>query len=171
MTAATSRHSIPYDKGTFLQFLGVLLQLSLNKKPNMEWSWRWPAHLPKRNKPNMSKVMREIVFKKYWTSMCVPGILNMPPGEEPIEDSNSPTYRCMLEFIEMCNSTWQAAWSPGDYLVCDESMVFWEGTGEVHVSFQGRKPTQYGIEFKDMACGAAKVMLNIELAEGKEKDA
>jgi hypothetical protein len=50
-------------------------------------------------------------------------------------------------------------------------MIFWEGTGEVHVTFQGRKPTQYGIEFKDMACGIAHIMLMIELAEGKDKDA
>lgn len=89
----------------------------------------------------MSKVMREIVFKKYWTHMCVPGVFNQMVGEFPVEDGNSDTYRGMLEFIEMCNSTWQGAWSPGDYLVCDESMVFWEGTGEVHVTFQARKPT------------------------------
>lgn len=50
-------------------------------------------------------------------------------------------------------------------------MIFWKGTGEVHITFQGRKPTQYGIELKALACGTSHVMLNVEMAEGKDKDA
>ena len=55
--------------------------------------------------------------------------------------------------------------------MCDECMIFWKGTGEAHVTFQGRKPTEYGLELKALACGITHIMLNIDLAEGKERDA
>lgn len=104
---ATSRHTIPWDKGTFLVFLGVIIQLALNPLPNIEWHWRWPSHLPKiPGRKNMAKVMREIVFKKYWQLMCVPGVHHQIAGEFAVENSNSDTYRGMLEFITKCNETW-----------------------------------------------------------------
>ena len=77
----------------------------------------------------------------------------------------------MLELLRVCVAAWQRAWNPGMYLCCDESMVFWRGTGEVHVTFQPRKPTQYGIEMKTMVCAVTRIMLNAELAEGKQRDA
>lgn len=56
-------------------------------------------------------------------------------------DQSSDVYRAMLGLITECNKTWQEAWNPGNYLVADECMIFWKGTGEAHVTFQGRKPT------------------------------
>lgn len=97
---------IPWNKGTFLAFLGVLIQLALNPLPNIEWHWRWPSHLPARGKRDMGKVMREVVFKRYWSLMCIPGVFTQMVQEFAVEDSNSETYRGMLEFIEKCNSTW-----------------------------------------------------------------
>ena len=54
----------------------------------------------------MSKVMREIVFKKYWQLMCVPGVHQQLARELAVENSDSDTYRAMLEFITKCNETW-----------------------------------------------------------------
>lgn len=50
-------------------------------------------------------------------------------------------------------------------------MIYWRGTGEIHVTYQPRKPTQYGIELKTMACAVSSIMLMVELAEGKARDA
>lgn len=50
-------------------------------------------------------------------------------------------------------------------------MVFWTGTGEVHVTYLPRKPTPYGIEIKSLACGESCILLNAEVVEGKELDA
>ena len=72
--------------------------------------------------------------------------------------------------MDTCCATWQEAWTPGDIIVADETMVQWTGTGEVHVTFQARKPTPYGIELKSLACGSSNIMLVAEVAEGKEKD-
>ena len=38
------------------------------------------------------------------------------------------------------------------------------------MTYQPRKPTQYGIEMKSMVCARSNVMLNMELVEGKERD-
>ena len=86
-------------------------------------------------------------------------------------DGRSDIYQCMLALINACREVWQAAWVPGEYIVCDECMIFWKGTGEAHVTFQGRKPTEYGLELKALACGLTHIMLNIDLAEGKDRDA
>lgn len=56
-------------------------------------------------------------------------------------------------------------------MCCDESMIFWRGGGEVHVTYMPRKPTQYGVELKTMCCSESGVLLNAEMAEGKEEDA
>lgn len=39
---ATSRHLIPWNKGMFLRFLGVLIQMCLTPVPNTEYHWRRP---------------------------------------------------------------------------------------------------------------------------------
>lgn len=64
--AASSRHAIPWDKGTFLRFLGVLIMLSMNPLPNSEWHWRWPRDLPPSKLASVKKLLREITFRKYW---------------------------------------------------------------------------------------------------------
>lgn len=56
-------------------------------------------------------------------------------------------------------------------MVVDENMIFWTGTGEVHVTYLPRKPTPYGIELKSLACGETNILLNAEMVEGKEADA
>lgn len=63
--------------------------------------------------------------------------------------------------------TWQAEWNAGDYLCCDESMIFWRGGGEMHVTYQPRKPTQYGMELKTLVCCISGLLLMAEIAEGK----
>ncbi len=68
-------------------------------------------------------------------------------------------------------ATWQAKWNPGNILCCDESMVYWWGTGEVNVVYQPRKPTEYGIEMKTTTCTESGLCVNAELAEGKLRDA
>ena len=55
---------------------------------------------------DMSKVMREIVFKKYWQLMCIPGVHHELLHDLPMENTDSDTYRGILEFISRCNDQW-----------------------------------------------------------------
>lgn len=115
--------------------------------------------------------MTEYVFNQYWAKACIPGYQSAILEDEQVPNGKSEMYQRMVALLEACCATWRAAWNPGNYLTVDESMVFWRGTGEVHVTFQPRKPTQYGIELKTMVCSEGKIVLAAEMAEGKELDA
>ena len=58
----------------------------------------------------------------------------------------------------------------GTYLVPDETMVFWTGTGEMHITFLARKPKNFGIMMKTACCGESRVMVAAEIAEGAARD-
>lgn len=78
------------------------------------------------------------------------------------------TFEDINPFLELCCKKWRSAWSPGTYLVPDESMVFWVGGGAPHLTLIPRKPTPLGIMLKTMCCGSTGVMLNAEISESKE---
>lgn len=42
---STSRHHIPWSKGVFLRFLGLLVQACIYPAPNLDWQWSWPDSL------------------------------------------------------------------------------------------------------------------------------
>lgn len=65
-------------------------------------------------------------------------------------------------------ATWRGAWNPCTYLVPDETMIFWTGTGELHMTYLPRKPTPYGIMLKSLCCGDSKIMLAAEVSESKD---
>lgn len=71
-------------------------------------------------------------------------------------------------FLEMCTKKWRGAWSAGTYIVPDESMIYWVGSGAPHLTFIPRKPTPLGIMMKTACCGSSGVMLNAEITEAKE---
>ena len=119
----------------------------------------------------MKQFMSEVVFKKYWRTATLPGVDKDLDDDSAELDGKSEVYSSMLQLLKFCVECWRAAWSPGDILCCDESMIFWRGTGEVHVTYQPRKPTPYGIELKTMVCAKSRIMLSAELYEGKDVDA
>ena len=49
-------------------------------------------------------------------------------------------------------------------------MVFWTGTGEMHITYLPRKPTLYGVEIKSASCAMSNVVLILDLVEGKHLD-
>ena len=73
--------------------------------------------------------------------------------------------------LQAACEAWLSAWSAGNIITVDESMIFWTGTGEIHVTYLPRKPTPYGIEIKGAACADGRILLFIEVVEGKEIDA
>lgn len=81
-----ARNVVSWTRGTFLRYLGVLVHMSAHPLPNMEWHWRWPAHLPVGAAPAfpISKVMSEHTFKRYWQYCAIPGMLG---GQD---ESNEP---------------------------------------------------------------------------------
>ena len=85
--------------------------------------------------------------------------------------TTSELYNSVKALQQAFCDRWQAAWTPGNVIVPDESMIFWTGTGEVHINYIPRKPTPYGIEMKTLACASARIVLQMEMVEGRELDA
>lgn len=68
----SSRHKVPWNKGTFLRFLGCIIRLAMYPLPNIEWHWRWPTVFSSDKPPGLKHLMREIVFKRYWRFAVLP---------------------------------------------------------------------------------------------------
>ena len=96
--------------------------------------------------------------------------VNAADGERALGDVAElpPSFEDVVPFLELCTAKWRGAWSPGTYLVPDESMVFWVGGGAPHLTLIPRKPTPLGIMMKTLVCGQTGIMLNAEISEAKE---
>lgn len=56
-----SRHNIPWNKGAFLRFLGVLVHMSCFPLPNIAHHWKFPASFPlsaEKGRKNLKTVLR-----------------------------------------------------------------------------------------------------------------
>lgn len=116
--------------------------------------------------------MSHAVFKQYWKYLLFPGFTEDIPesADAPEEDeATGSLYNVAMRLINTFGEKWRDAWTPGTYLVPDETMVFWTGTGELHMTVMFRKPTPYGMMFKTLCCGDSHIMLVAELAESKER--
>jgi hypothetical protein len=138
--------------------------------------WRQPSTWPEHLQVETGKIkdkMREVIFNKYWRWMTLPGIIsgddNTPDGD--LDCTHSTVYRYTLLMLEEAVETWLGAWTAGNIITIDESMIHWTGTGEIHVTYLPRKPTPYGIELKVAACASSQILLAAEIVEGKEVDA
>lgn len=69
-------------------------------------------------------------------------------------------FRCWLH---ACNTQFKRVWEPGVYLTVDETMVFWTGTGPVHLTYLPRKPDPLGVMFKVTCCSKTGILLHAEL--------
>lgn len=148
-------------------FLGLLLRMTLQPLPNITWHWNWPAHLPRslQHFADFKTYMAHAVFKVYWEKLLAPGFM------DPIPDDASPPAALKdiaLDLVAHFSATWQGAWTAGTYLVPDESMIFWTGAGEVHMTYLKRKPTPFGIMLKTMCDGDSRICVAAEVCESKE---
>ena len=115
--------------------------------------------------------MSHVVFQQYWKYLLFLGFVEELPGtpEDPGSGSGAgPLDELALNLVKTFAATWRGAWIPGMYLFPDETMVFWSGAGELHMTYLPRKPTPYGIMMKTLCDGDSKIMLAAEVPESKE---
>lgn len=130
------RHVIPWNQGVFLRFLGILIRAAIMPLPNLTWHWRWPKHLPKpEGWVSCKQWMSETVFMRYWRYACIPGVFGGVDDNEIGMEGRTAVYNALKVLLKACVNTWQEKWNPGTYLCCDESMIFWRGGGEIHVTY------------------------------------
>ena len=92
----------------------------------------------------------------------------LPPSE------NRDPWHEIRAFIDAFNNNMAANYTPGLYLLVDEIMSAWKGLsaffdalGLPHQTKIIRKPEGVGAELKAVACGQSRVILRVELMEGK----
>ena len=105
---AGSRHSIPWDQGTFLRFLGILIRAAIMPTPNLECHWRWPKGLPNLAGIESAKQwMSEVAWMRYWRFACIPGIIGgLQDTAELDKEGRTEEYTALKELLDACVSTW-----------------------------------------------------------------
>lgn len=169
-TNRATRHNVPFNRGVFLRFIGLLLRMVICPLPNIAWHWNWPEYLPEELgfNANFKAFMSYQVFKQYWKYLLFPGFVEELPEEGDAPEHGDSLYQVALNLVDTFAATWRSAWNPSTYLVPDETMIFWTGAGELHMTYLPRKPTPYGIMLKSLCCGDSNIMLAAEVVESKE---
>ena len=88
----------------------------------------------------------------------------------PTVDYMDKGFDSVCGWVEALNAVWEAEWSPGKRIIIDESMIFWRGGENVHLTWLLRKPTPMGICMKLAACDSGGVMLRVEVMESNIVD-
>ena len=93
--------------------------------------------------------------------------------EESNKDTIEPTYlddgfASVEPWLQKCEEVWNKSWTPGTYLVPDETMIFWTGVSGGHLTYIPRKPTSLGFLLKTVVCGSSGILLRAEISGRKE---
>ena len=121
------RHHVRFSRGQFLLWIGLLLRMAMFGLPvEKYWNWDGPASVNFMFADRMS----HFVWKQWWRFICFPGDISGEDGE-----NETVQYDRVRSFIQQLGEHWREAWNAGDYLVVDETMVFWTGQGEIHVTY------------------------------------
>ena len=151
-------NDVSYEE--FIVFLGILLSMQVYSLPEREMYW-WEkdhGHFKALNYGRFMKGGRFNYIMRYF----------LAPAD--IDEDEMTQYQddLILRLIESVNRVFQQTLIPGYVLVMDESMV-----KSFHHNLKGkikiiRKPRPIGNEFKNVCCGLSRIVVNIELFEGKE---
>ena len=145
---------INIDFDEVLHVLGLLIAMEV-----------YEIHSPRRLywSPEVNNLFPAMDFGKVMTCRRFETILKY------LQLSNSGNEnQQILDFVAAINETFQNAITPGTYLTLDESMI-----KSFHRNLKGkikiiRKPCPIGNEIKNMADAVTKIVMSIELYEGKE---
>ena len=99
-------------------------------------------------------------FEQIYTVFCVPA---HGDAEDPFDG--------VRHFTEECCRTWQKLYVSSEMLVADEPMLAWMGKHMPRWIIVPRKPKPQGLEWKTLRDAKTKLLLNIDIQEGKLRNA
>ena len=137
----------------FLHLLGLIYSMEVQKLPERRMYWSTTDDGIFKGM-NYGAVMSRDRFESI--------LINLKLSKSENKDQQ------ILDFIDAINSTFQNAMTAGDFLCLDESMI-----KSYHRNLKGkmkiiRKPRPIGNELKNLCDARSKIVLNIELYEGRE---
>jgi hypothetical protein len=160
------------DAKELFTFLELLLSMAVIKLPNRKDYWACQTlakdgPLPRRSHHDFSPYMKQARFEFIMKNFAL--------RKAPISNSEkSDAWFMVRQFVASFNGWRRKIVEPGSYVCVDESMVLWNGADETsrsgmpHVTIILRKPEPIGCELKTLADGESRIMLAVELQEGKE---
>ena len=99
-------------------------------------------------------------FEQIYTVFCAPA---HGDAEDPFDG--------VRYFTKECCHTWQKLYVPSETLVVDESMLAWMGKHMPGWIIVPRKPKPQGLEWKTLCDAKTELLVNIDIQEGKHKNA
>jgi hypothetical protein len=144
-----------FGRGDFFQWLGLWIKMTIFRLPERREYWSTKYDFGFRRV--MSYERFAFILKHF----------SLPQHD----DTGNDPFRWIRRWLDACNERWQNAYEPCSVLVEDETMIRWQGVSEdAHITYMPRKPCPLGIMGKTIVDGATKILLNMELVEGKVAD-
>jgi hypothetical protein len=160
----------PMTIDTLLHFFGILLSFSLAPNKNGDRRYFWGDGQDRLfPSPRLGRFMPRDVFEEY--------LRNFRLSIYTVADVAADLWRPIRFAIESFNEHRPTVFKPGTYICGDESMSEWRGRawhvgdtviGLPHVTKIARKPKGVGTEIRSLADGETRIILGLEIQEGKE---
>lgn len=171
LQAEMEHHPLTHER--FLNFFGVLFAMTLapdiGERRNF-WEGRSSADATTLvSTMNLARFMSRHDFELI--------LRNLRLCEYSAAEAQCDPWVPIRAAVESFNKCREACIFPGPVLCGDESMGAWRGMaltlqnlvfGLPHCTKIRRKPQGIGTEYKNLACGQTKIMLRLEIQEGKE---
>ncbi|NBX97284.1 hypothetical protein EBQ81_00260, partial [bacterium] len=148
----------------FLKWMGCWFKMLGDKKRRQE------DYFTPSETTILSEVMSWDTFRKIKRVLAFPTYDDSAPEKLADMGPGPDNMRFIRRWLHACNDQWKTSWEAGTYLVVDETMVAWSGTGTAHLTYIPRKPSPLGIMVKVTCCGSSGVLLHAELVEGAVVD-
>ena len=144
--------------GVLYRFIGMWVQMVAEPREGGRRAyWRdhkgYECYCP--SQWSFSDIMPEYRFDMIYS------VFEAVPGEE------MDPFKKVRTLIDSFNDHIKTVYDPSYLLTVDESMFTWTGRGMVGRSFVPRKPRDTGLECKTVCDGISKVLLHIDVQEGK----
>eukprot|EP00731_Ephydatia_muelleri_P032324 Em0023g831a len=157
----------PLDYEQLQHFFGILLAMTLASGGERRDMWKTESNGP-FPAPALGRYMACHDFERILRNLK----LCVYTDEELADDPWLP----IRSAVDSFNRNRRGGISPGVTLCADESMGSWRGlaakvddavVGLPHVTKIARKPEGVGTEYRTLSCGETKIMLQLEIQEGK----
>ena len=157
----------PLDYEQLQHFFGILLAMTLASGGERKCVWKTESNGP-FPAPALGRYMACHDFERILRNLK----LCVYTDEELADDPWLP----IRSAVDSFNRNRRGGISPGVTLCADESMGSWRGlaakvddavVGLPHVTKIARKPEGVGTEYRTLSCGETKIMLQLEIQEGK----
>ena len=154
-------------RGLLLRWIGVWFEMLANPRAGGRRQYWISTKTHKSNCPSQYSFEHIMPVSQFEQIYCVFELAQNPPTLG--DDTPTDPFAKVRRWVDACNRCWKGAFTPGLFLVVDESMIFWSGRGMPGWIVIPRKPRSTGLEGKTTCCGQTNILLHFDPQEGKHR--